>query len=60
MKRRSDRIVIEKQQGMEVLGAFLSPSMSIKDYTIVGTSIEIEHIPNHLAGRICLTDREAE
>jgi hypothetical protein len=52
--------VIEKQQGMEVLGAFLSPSMSIKDYTIVGTSIEIEHIPNHLAGRICLTDREAE
>jgi hypothetical protein len=52
--------MIEKQQGMEVLGAFLSPSMSIKDYIVVGTSVEIECIPNHLAGWICLTDREAE
>ena len=25
------RIVIEKKQGMEVLGAYLSPSVSIKD-----------------------------
>ena len=39
------RIVIEKQQGMEVLGAYLSPSVSIKDRTIVGTSDKIEHMP---------------
>jgi hypothetical protein len=37
--------VIEKQQGIEVLGAYLSPSMSIKDHTVVGTSIEIERMP---------------
>jgi hypothetical protein len=44
-KRRPDEIVIEKQQGMEVLGAYLSPSVSIKNHTVVGTSVEIEHIP---------------
>ena len=27
---------IEKQQGMEVLGVDLSPSVSIKDRTVVG------------------------
>ena len=36
---------LEKQQDMEVLGVDLSPSMSINDRTIVGTSIEIEHMP---------------
>ena len=36
---------IEKQQDMEVLGVDLSPSMSIKDHTIVGTFDEIEHMP---------------
>jgi hypothetical protein len=30
-KRRLGRIVIEKRQGMEVLGAYLSPSVSVKD-----------------------------
>ena len=39
------RISIEKQQGMEVLGVDLSPSMSIKDRTIVGTSDKIECMP---------------
>ena len=29
------RIVIEKKQGMEVLGAYLSPSVSIKDRFVV-------------------------
>ena len=29
---------IEKQQGMEVLGVDLSPSVSIKDRTIVGVA----------------------
>jgi hypothetical protein len=29
--RRLGGIVIEKQQGMEVLGAYLSPFVSIKD-----------------------------
>jgi hypothetical protein len=29
--RRPGGIVIEKQQGMEVLGAYLSPSVSFKD-----------------------------
>jgi hypothetical protein len=37
--------MIEKQQGMEVLGAYLSPPMSIKNRTIAGTSIEIERMP---------------
>ena len=36
---------IEKQQDMEVLGVDLSPSMSIKDRTVVGTSDKIECIP---------------
>jgi hypothetical protein len=53
-------IVIEKQQGMEVLGAYLSLSVSIKDRTIVGTSVEIEHMPNHLASQISRFDGEAE
>ena len=45
------RMSIEKQQDMEVLGVDLSPSMSIKDRTIVGTFVDIEHIPlTYLAG----------
>ena len=36
---------IERQQDMEVLGVDLSPSMSIKDHTIVGTSNKIERMP---------------
>ena len=36
---------IEKQQYMEVLGVDLSPSMSIKDRTVVGTSDKIECMP---------------
>ena len=36
---------IEKQQDMEVLGVDLSPSMSIKDHTIVGASNKIECMP---------------
>ena len=36
---------IEKQQDMEVLGVDLSPSVSIKDHTIVGTSDKIECMP---------------
>jgi hypothetical protein len=30
-ERRLGGIVIEKQQGIEVLGAYLSPSVSVKD-----------------------------
>ena len=36
---------IEKQQHMEVLGVDLSPSMLVKDRTVVGTSNKIEHMP---------------
>ena len=36
---------IEKQQDMEVLGVALSPSVSIKDRTVVGTSNKIERMP---------------
>ena len=36
---------IEKQQGMEVMGVDLSPSVSIKDRTVVGTSDKIERMP---------------
>ena len=38
-------MTIVKQQGMEVLGVDLSPSVSIKDRTVVGTSDKIERMP---------------
>ena len=44
-KSRTDRKSIEKRQGMEVLGVDLSPSMSIKDRTVVGASDQIERMP---------------
>jgi hypothetical protein len=34
-ERRPGRIKIEKRQGMEVLGAYLSPSISVKDQFVV-------------------------
>jgi hypothetical protein len=34
-ERRQDGTAIEKQQGMEVLGAYLSPSVSVKDRFVV-------------------------
>ena len=39
--------------------AMLIPSVSIKDRTTAGTSIEIEHMP-HLVGWITRFDREAK
>ena len=36
---------VEKQQGMEVLSVDLSPSVSIKDRTVVGASNKIERMP---------------
>ena len=36
---------IEKQEDMEVLGVDLSPSVSIKDRTVVGPFNEIERMP---------------
>ena len=36
---------IEKQQGMEILGVDLSPSVSIKDRTVVGACDKIERMP---------------
>ena len=36
---------IGKQQGMEVLVVDLSPSVSIKDRTVVGASDKIERMP---------------
>ena len=44
-KSRSDGKLVEKQQDMEVLGVDLSPSVWIKDRTVVGTSDKIEHMP---------------
>ena len=44
-KSRPDGKSIEKLQDMEVLGVDLSPSMSIKDHTVVGTSDKIERMP---------------
>ena len=38
-------LVIERQQDMEVLCACYIPSVSIKDHTVVGQSIEIERMP---------------
>jgi hypothetical protein len=62
-ERRPDGIVIEKQQGMEDLGAYLSPSMSIKDRTAVGTSVKIECMLNHYCWNFCRishSDHKAE
>ena len=51
---------IEKQQDMEVLGVDVSPSVSIKDCTIVGAFwLDWTHA-YHLASRITHSDREAE
>ena len=44
-KSRPDRKLIEKQQDMEVLGVDLSPSMLVKDHTVVGASDKIERMP---------------
>ena len=44
-KSRPDGKSVEKQQDMEVLGVDLSPSVSIKDHTVVGASNKIEHMP---------------
>ena len=44
-KSRPSEISIEKQQGMEVLGVDLSPSVSVKDRIIVGASDKIERMP---------------
>ena len=44
-KSRPDGKSIEKQQDMEVLGVDLSPSVSIKDRTVVGASDKIERMP---------------
>ena len=44
-KSRLDGRSIEKQQDMEVLGVGLSPSVSVKDRTVVGTSDKIERMP---------------
>ena len=51
---------IEKQQDMEVLGVDLSPSMSIKDRTVVGAFWQDWMHAYHLAGRITHSDREAK
>ena len=44
-KSRPGGMSIEKQQDMEVLGVDLSPSVSIKDRTVVGASDKIERMP---------------
>ena len=44
-KSRPDGKLVEKQQDMEVLDVDLSPSVSIKDRTIVGASNKIERMP---------------
>ena len=51
---------IEKQQDMEVLGVDLSPSMSIKDHTIVDAFWQDWTHAYHLAGQITRSDHEAE
>ena len=44
-KLRPDGKSIEKQQDRGVLGVDLSPSVSIKDRTVVGESVEVERMP---------------
>jgi hypothetical protein len=39
-------MMIVKQQGMEVLGVDLSPSVSIKDRFLEPFHVHVEHMPN--------------
>jgi hypothetical protein len=56
---RPGRMTIVKQQGMEVLGVDLSPSVSIKDWDMEPFLLFWTHA-SHLAGRIWWTDHEAK
>jgi hypothetical protein len=57
-ERRPGRIEIEKRQGMEVLGAYLSPSVLVKNRFAVRPHVML-NVASHLAGRISHSDREA-
>jgi len=46
MKLRQGGMKIVQQQGMEVLGVNLSPSVSIKDRFDVTSSCHVERMPN--------------
>jgi hypothetical protein len=56
-ERRPGRIEIEKRHGMEVLGAYLSPSVSVKDRFAVRPHVML-NAASHLAGRISRSDHE--
>ena len=55
---RPGGMMLEKQQGMEVLGAYLSPPVSIKNRSLTTLLSCWTHAP-HLTGRISHSDREA-
>ena len=55
---RPSGTMIEKQQGMEVLGAYLSPPMLIKDQSLTALLSYWTHAP-HLTGRISHSDYKA-
>jgi len=46
MNLRLGGMTIVQQQGMEVLGVNLSPSVSIKDWFAVTSSCHVERMPN--------------
>ena len=52
-------MTVEKQQGMEVLGVYLSPSVSVKGCLFVRPCVMLKDA-SHLAGQITRSDREAE
>ena len=58
-KRRPGGILIEKQQGMEVLGAYLSLSMSVKDRFTVRPHVMLNACLA-LSWRITHSDHEAK
>ena len=51
---------IEKQQGMEVLGVDLSPSVSVKDRLAVCPHVMLNAYAYHLVGWITHSDHKAE
>jgi hypothetical protein len=57
-ERRPGGIEIEKRQGMEVLGAYLSPSMLVKDRFAICPHVML-NAASHIASRISRSDREA-
>ena len=58
-EKRPDGMMVVQQQGMEVLGVNLSPSVSFKDRALEVYLVML-NAASHIVGRISRSDCEAE